>query len=122
MQHLNPPAHAPWRPRPSPTPIADGPIPFLFPDAHLPQPGEAHAIWCGAPAPTSIGPGSRRDGTGTAIDRGTAAPGSNLTPPAPSGSDLIPPNAPPGSISPDSRPVRDHGLLDGTRQGPAQPQ
>ncbi len=94
------------------------------PEAPWPAPGMAHTVQGDGPAQTSIGPeGQNNDqGTGTAADRSTPSPDSNLTSPAPSGSDMTPPQQRPGNVAPDSRPVADHGLLDGTRQGPAQAQ
>lgn len=70
---------------------------------------------------SSQGIGPAGDPTGTADDRGTTTPDGNLTGQEPGNQDG-PTSEEPGVIAPDSRPVRDHGLLDGTRQGPAQPQ
>lgn len=70
-------------------------------------------------AAQGIGPDG--DPTGTAEDRGTTTPEGNLTGQEPTSQD-VPASEEPGVIAPDSRPVRDHGMLDGTRQGPAQPQ
>lgn len=53
----------------------------------------------------SQGIGPSGDPTGSSDDRGTATPDGNLT-----------------GHEPDSRPVRDHGMVDGTRQGPVQAQ
>ncbi len=69
----------------------------------------------------SQGIGPQGDPTGTAADRGTTTAEGNLTGQEPTSQD-VPSSEEPGVIAPDSRPVRDHGLLDGTRQGPAQPQ
>lgn len=69
----------------------------------------------------SQGIGPAGDPTGTAEDRGTTTPDGNLTGPEPGNQDR-PVSDEPGEIAPDSRPVRDADLLDGTRQGPAQPQ
>lgn len=69
----------------------------------------------------SQGIGPEGDPTGTAEDRGTTTPDGNLTGPEP-GSQDKPTSEEPGVIAPDSRPLRDRGLLGGTRQGPAQPQ
>lgn len=70
-------------------------------------------------ASQGIGPAS--DPTGNADDRGTSTPDGNLTGREPTPQEM-PTSEEPGAIAPDSRPVRDHGLLDGTRQGPAQAQ
>lgn len=69
----------------------------------------------------SQGIGPEGDPTGTADDRGTTTSDGNLTGREPTSRD-VPASEEPGVIAPDSRPVRDHGLLDGTRQGPAQAQ
>lgn len=69
----------------------------------------------------SQGIGPSGNPAGTAEDRGTTTPDGNLTGPEPGNQDM-PTSEEPGAIAPDSRPMRDHGLLDGTRQGPAQPQ
>lgn len=70
---------------------------------------------------SSQGIGPAGDPTGTAADRGTTTEDGNLTGREPSNQE-VPTSEEPGAIAPDSRPVRDHGMLDGTRQGPAQPQ
>lgn len=67
------------------------------------------------------GLGPEGNPAGTADDLGTTTPDGNLTGTEPTSQD-VPSSEEPGQIAPDSRPVRDHGLLDGTRQGPAQPQ
>jgi hypothetical protein len=116
------PAFPPLPPGAPPRYPDDGGPPWYCPDTQSPQVNdEPHAIWVAPPATTSIGPGAGRRATGTARDRGVAEPGGNLTDPAPIGADLEPPREP-GEIAPDSRPLRDRGLLDGTRRGPAQPQ
>ncbi len=69
----------------------------------------------------SQGIGPSGDPTGSSDDRGTATPDGNLTGHEP-GSQDKPTSEEPGVIAPDSRPVRDHGMVDGTRQGPVQAQ
>lgn len=106
-----------------PAPGVDSPQPLYCPHTHLPQAGlDDWPLWLHMAGDRSIGhgPGAHRE-TGTAPDRSTPARHSNLTGQEPTPSDLQPPQEP-GSIAPDSRPVADHNLLDGTRQGPAQPQ
>jgi len=106
-----------------PAPAADMPPPLYCPHTHLPQTGlDDWPLWLDAVGGRrgGHGPGARHE-TGTARDRSTPVPDSNLTGQEPTPSDLLAPKEP-GSIAPDSRPVSDHNLLDGTRQGPAQPQ
>lgn len=88
---------------------------------------QADAIHAAGRASQGIGPAGNP--AGTAQDRSTTTPDGNLTGREPSNQELpkdapkdVPTSEEPGAIAPDSRPMRDHGLLDGTRQGPAQPQ
>lgn len=107
----------------APAPATDAPPPLYCPHTHLPQTGQDDwSLWLHTGGETSIGHGpGAGSNTGTASDRATPAPGSNLTGQEPAASDLTPPEEP-GAIAPDSRPVADQHLLDGTRQGPTQAQ
>ncbi len=91
---------------------------------HHPSPfQQVDAITAAGRSSQGIGPAGNP--AGTAEDRGTTTPDGNLTGREPSNQELptdVPVSEEPGAIAPDSRPVRDHGLLDGTRQGPVQPQ
>lgn len=86
---------------------------------HLPPLGPTFSVVAEGRSSQGIGPAG--DPTGTAADRGTTTEDGNLTGREPSNQE-VPTSEEPGVIAPDSRPVRDHGMLDGTRQGPAQPQ